>query len=121
MKYRVKITRLTLIFLSIILLPLLLTSCWGDPGVFIEIDNQTDQTLSIYIEELQHSDVPPGEITEIATMEIWPDPNPPWGTEDYQYPIEAKTKDGEVVYSEKFTWQELRDMDYTIAIPPPSE
>ena len=34
--------------------------------------------------------------------------------------IEAKTKpkDGEVVYSERFTWQELHDMDWKVVILP---
>jgi hypothetical protein len=53
-------------------------------------------------------------------MSIWGDDSPPWGDGDFKYLIEAKTEDGEVVYSEEFTWQELDDMDWTIVIPPPA-
>ena len=116
MKYRIKIMHLALIFVSTIVLISLLTSCWGDPGTWIRVNNLTDQTLVIFIDELQEADIPPGEL-EFSTTGIWPEPNPPWGTEDYQYLIEAKTKKGEVVYSEEFTWQELDDMDWIIVIP----
>jgi len=118
MKYRIKIMHLALIFVSTIVLISLLTSCWGDPGTFIKIDNQSNVAISIYIQGVNHGEVLPGVTQEIGTLEIWPEPNQPGGTEDYQYLIEGKTKNGEVVYSEEFTWQEIDDIDWTIVIPP---
>lgn len=114
-----RITRLFITTLLVLLsLLLTLTSCIGDPGVLLYVNNKTDLTLSFYIRGVYQNDVSPGEIRKISTMEIWPNPNPPWGTEDYQYLIEAKTKRGEVVLSDNLTWQELDDMDWTIVILP---
>ena len=81
------------------------------------MDNRTDQTLDFFIDEFQHGDVPPGEITEIETIAI---SHVDIYAADTKFPIEAKTKWGEVVYLEEFTWQELDDMDWTIVIPPPA-
>ncbi|MFC2066585.1 hypothetical protein ACFLUO_05955 [Chloroflexota bacterium] len=66
MKYRVKMQRAALIFFSIILLLLLLTGCVGEPGSYIQIDNRTDQTLAMFIDELQEVDIPPGEYLVLA-------------------------------------------------------
>jgi hypothetical protein len=91
----------------------------GDPGTWLRVHNRTDQELGIFIDELHSVDIPPGEVLRFSTTSIWPGPNPPWGTEDYLYLIEAKTENGEVVYSDNYTWQELDDMEWTIGIPPP--
>jgi hypothetical protein len=109
------------IFSVALLLALLLSSsaCTCDPAVWIEFHNQTDYTLSIYIGGAYQDDVAPGQTLRFATMDIWGDDSPPWGDGDFKYLIEAKTNDGEVVYSEKFTWQELDNMDWKIVIPPP--
>ena len=115
--------RLPLVLLSTMLLLFLFISsacaCIVEPGVDLLINNQTDQTLEIYIEG-DRTILPkalPGETTKISTMlinpiDIYPD--------DHKFLIEAKTEEGEVVYSEEFTWQELDDMDWTIVIPPPA-
>jgi hypothetical protein len=109
------------IFSVALLLALLLSSsaCTCDPGVWIEFNNQTNQILGIYIRGAYEGDVLSGETLRIITIAIWGDDSPPWGDGDFKYLIEAKTEDGEVVYSEEFTWQELDDMDWTIVIPPP--
>ena len=117
MKCGVIFQRLKLIIYTTLLLLFFFMGCTGDPGSYIQIDNRTDQTLVIFIDELQEVDIPPSEVLRFGTTTIWPDPNPPWGTEDYLYLIEAKTEKGEVVYSDNFTWQELDDMDWTIVIP----
>jgi hypothetical protein len=120
MVYKARSKRLSLVFLGVILLiPLLAASaCTCDPAVWIKINNQTDQTVGIFIMGVYQNDVSPGEVRRIGTMEIWGDDSPPWGDGNFLYLIEAKTDDGEVVYSEEFTWQELDDMDWTIVIPP---
>ena len=114
--------RLILMSFSAMLLLFLLTSsacvCLFDPANYFYVDNQTDQTLVFSIDELQHGNLPPGEITEIITIVI--NPSNVY-TPDEKFLIEAKTSKGEVVYSEEFTWQELDDMDWTIVIPPPLE
>jgi hypothetical protein len=122
MVYKAGSKRLLLVLLSAILLISLSASsaCTCDPAVWIEFNNKTDYTLSIYIGGAYQDDVSPGQTLRFATMDIWGDDSPPWGDEDFRYLIEAKTKDGEVVYSEEFTWQELDDMDWTIVIPPPA-
>jgi hypothetical protein len=113
--------RFPIVILSVALLLVLLLSssaCTCDPAVWIEFNNQTDYTLSIYIGGAYQDDVSPRQTLRFATMDIWGDDSPPWGDGDFLYLIEAKTKDGEVVYSEEFTWQELDDMDWTIVITP---
>jgi hypothetical protein len=111
--------KILLVVLGTILFLWLLTSCLSDPGTFLNIDNQSNVAVSIYIRGVRHSEVPPGVTKEIGTMEIWPDPNPPWGAEDYKYLIEAKTEEGKVVYSKELTWQEIDEINWTIIIPPP--
>jgi hypothetical protein len=117
MVYAVRSNRLSLVLLSSLLLISLLASsaCIGDPGSYLTIDNQTDLTLGIFIDELPTIDVPPHERERFSTIIIHPNPD---FSDDHKYLIEAKTEDGEVVYSEEFTWQELDDMDWTIVIPP---
>ena len=87
-----------------------------DPATWLKVDNQTDQKLVIFIDGYSQGYIQPGRITEIVTRAIDPLNIYP----DRKYLIEAKTEDGEVVYSEKFTWQELDDMDWTTVIPPPA-
>ncbi len=122
MVYKARSKRFSLVLLSAILLISLSASsacgCIVDKFSHIWVDNRTDQTLDISIEGdyFPLTDAPPGEVTEfvtsvIDTVDIYP---------DKKFLIEAKTKDGEVVYSEEFTWQELDDMDWTIVIPSPA-
>jgi hypothetical protein len=92
--------------------------CWGDPGTFINVNNSTSVKVSFYIQGVNHGEVPPGETKEIGTLEIWPEPNQPGGTEDYKYLIEAKTEQGAILYSKDFTWNELDDMHWKIVILP---
>ena len=114
MEFRVKIQRIALICVYAILLLFLLTGCWGDPGTRIRVNNLTDQTLTIFIDELQEYDIPPGDILAFGTTLIYPKNIYP---DDKKFLIEAKTKNGEVVYSDNFSWQELDDMEWTIVIP----
>jgi len=112
-------THLVWIFISFILPVILLSGCiWADPGSFIKIENYSGIAVTIYIEGLNHGEVQAGETEEIGTLEIWPNKPKPGFPEDHKYLIEAKTKEGEVIYSEGFTWYEIDDMDWTIVIPP---
>ncbi|UCH52015.1 MAG: hypothetical protein JSV54_04565, partial [Chloroflexota bacterium] len=87
----------------------------AEPGHRYQVDNRTDQTLEIFIDNLRQCDAPPGEMSRSGTIDI-----PPYDIwPDEKYAIEARTEDGEVVYSQEFTWQELDDMDWTIVIQPP--
>jgi hypothetical protein len=118
MRYMAKRRQILLAILSVISLLFLLMSSGCDPVKWFRVDNQTDQTVSIYITGVYQNDVASGEIRRIGTLQIPPKPGlPPHSP----YLVEAKTKDGKVVYSKEFTWQELDDMDWTIVIPPPPE
>ena len=120
MGYTARGKRLVLVILSAMLLLFLFTSsacvCIVDPANYYYVDNRTDQTLDFFVEGSGFPlvDAPPGEITEFVTIAIPKDMYPA----DKMFLIEAKTKQGKVVYSEEFTWQELDDMDWTIVIPP---
>ena len=120
MSYIARSKRFPIVILSAVLIISLLTSsaCIGDPTVDLSVNNQTDQTVKIFISGLPQVYVPPGKVEKFATMQILPysDLSPP----DHKYLIEAKTEDGEVVLSEEFTWQELEEIDWTIVIPPPT-
>ena len=88
----------------------------AEPGSLLAIDNQTNETLAIFIEKLHEVDIPPGEVLKFRTTLIIPSPD--FYPAEKKFPIEAKTKQGEMIYSENFTWQELDDMGWTIVIPP---
>jgi hypothetical protein len=101
------------LLLTLALLLLAATGC--DPGVFLRFENQYDQPVTVFLNELLMGDVMAGEKESIGTIRIHPS-RPDIGPEKYL--IEAKTAQGDVVYSKEFTWYELRDMDWTIVIPP---
>jgi hypothetical protein len=86
-----------------------------DPIAPIRVENQTDQTLSIYVrfgtvnETYHMGDVEAG--SEIKNEHA------PIGISSVYY-IEAKNIQGEVVYYRKFGGQYLIDADWKIVIPP---
>jgi hypothetical protein len=77
----------------------------------IQVQNNTAQTLSIYISETYIGDVEPGR--KINNSKVWI---------RSRFNIEAKNAQGEVFYSREFSFDEMEhDMDWTIVIPPPPE
>ena len=87
---------------------------YGDPGVSITVLNETDGMLEIYIDGLRESSVSPKSSIKFTTIAISPKNV---YSDDQNFLFEAKTEEEEVVYSEKYTWRELDDMNWEIEIP----
>ena len=113
------INRLSLItiycLLGIIILLILNTSC--EPIAPLRVENQTDQTLSIYVrwhEEAYYvGDVAPGEEIKNTNPRI---------LHLGSFPIEAEDAQGNVVYSKTYTNLELRkELKWKVVIPPLEE
>lgn len=76
----------------------------------IQIQNNTAQTLSIYISETYIGDVEPGG--EINNSKVWI---------RSRFNIEAKNARGEVFFSREFTFDEMEhEIDWKVVIPPSS-
>jgi hypothetical protein len=103
-----RISLLTTIIFLLLFLSFIAVSC--EPIAPFRITNHTDQTLTIFIEDRKIGDVAPGKeiknrITLIMNMTAG------------KYHIEAKDKEGNSIYSEEFTYQEISNMDWEITIP----
>ncbi|MFC2021808.1 hypothetical protein ACFLTR_01145 [Chloroflexota bacterium] len=96
------------LMLVLVMLSLIVSACWADPMAPLCIHNQTNQTLSIFIHEILEGEVAPGAKLKVEGM-----PDIYW-----DYPIEAKNPQGEVVFSRVFKWEELHDMKWKVVIPP---
>jgi hypothetical protein len=92
--------------LLFIMLSPVVSAC--DPSVTFSIQNQTNQHLTIYIHDKNLANVTPYSEVEIKGIpRIF-----------NHYPIEARNAQGAVIFSRRFTEQELDDMDWIIVIPP---
>jgi hypothetical protein len=105
---------LQLIFFIFILLTMLVISTSCEPIAPFKITNQTDQTLTIFIEDFNIGDIAPGKEIENKIVMMMTMTNE-------KYHIEARDKEGTLVYSKRFTWQESFDMDWKITISPASD
>ena len=114
MRYIINNRKTLLAILSTILLLVTLMGC--DPPVLLHVENQSDSNITIFINESASGTVQAMEQKTFSVVEIPYHPDAYWAPEDYL--IEAKTSRGEVLYSKRFTWQELHDMEWTIVIPP---
>jgi hypothetical protein len=88
----------------------------------LTIENQTSQTLQIYVglegteyytvERYFHSgDVPANQTTTLRNSGIVP-------TVYNHFLIQARTDTDDVLFSEWYTEDELKDLDWTVVIPP---
>ena len=91
------------------------TSC--DPTILLRIENHFNRTVTVLVNDDLQGSVPATSKETFNTASIPYRPDAPWAPTSGKYLIEAKTKQGEDVYSKEFTWQELDDMDWTIVIP----
>jgi hypothetical protein len=87
-------------------------ACWGSPLFDLMIENQTGQTLTVFIDGLRIGEVGPGgQITR---------KNTPWDIGEYL--IEAKNAQGEVIFDETLTRSDMQRIDnkriYKATIPP---
>jgi hypothetical protein len=79
-----------------------LTAC--EPGVTIQIQNNTDETLSIFIYGYE-GDVAPGETIETSNTWI-----------ENRYNIEGKNPQGEIVYERSITYEEMEKTEWKVVI-----
>jgi len=98
---------LTLVFLIGVLL-VVGGAC--EPDLPLEIENQTDMVLTIYLKDNKVGNVEPNSSAKIKGI--------PGTLGEWQ--IVAKNSQGEVVFSKIFTPAELYELDNKVVIPPPS-
>ena len=79
-----------------------------DPAFPLQIENRTDMVLTPYIGDVNVGEVEPNRSIKVKGL---------GGTHAY-YLIEAKNSKGEVVYSRKFSFDELDDADWKVVIAP---
>jgi hypothetical protein len=87
------------------LLPFL-SAC--DPPTPLEVENKTDQVLSIYVNDYYQFDVEHGKVVKQDTVPM---------IYEY-YMIEAKNSMGEIIYSIKISFRKLSGNHWKIVIPP---
>ena len=85
---------------------MLLAAC--EPDLLLEIENQADMVLTIYLKDNEKGTVGPNSIEEIKGI--------PGTLSEWQ--IIAKNNQGEVIFSKNFTASELYDLDWKVVIPP---
>jgi hypothetical protein len=108
MKYIGRLVLLSSIILLIF--PLFTTSC--EFGLILEVENQTDQTLTMRVRSEPCFDVLPHSITKGKTAVL---------TNDLKYFIDGTNKSGEIVYSKYFSKKELKDTTLKVVISPTEE
>jgi len=91
--------------LSLGVLGALSISC--EPLVTLEFENQTEQSLIIYVNDLRIDNILPGHTIKRRTVPLM----------DSEFLIEAKNKVGETLYFKKFVYKELHDVDFKVVIP----
>ena len=90
-----------------------------EPNILFHVENQSDSNITVLINGDLIGNVSPAAEKTFNIVEIPFSPDVFEAPEDYL--IEAKTSKDEILYSERFTWQELHDMDWMIVIPPSPE
>jgi len=98
------IQKVLMIISLVILLVLLLPAC--EPIAHIKIQNKTEQNLTIFINDINIGDVAPGG--EIRNRKEWV-------TERYK--IEAKNSQGQTLYKQEITYEDMKKMDWKVVIP----
>ncbi len=86
--------------------------CWGDPTFEIIFENQFANNVTVYVNDYKVGSVSPGE--QLIDRGV------PWNTGKYR--IEAKTPQGEIVFSKTLTrdeMQEMKSLVYKVIIKPP--
>ena len=85
-----------------------------EPIAPFKITNQTDRVLTIFISGYEIGEVMPGEELENENVLMHE-------MRDGKYHIEARDKEGKLVYSKKFPYEEMPDIDWKITISPTSD
>ena len=115
MKYQINKVPLLIMGLLLVLFVLLPLGVTCELGARLKVENQTDQTLSIFVRfgEIDAS----YHIGDVAPGAKIKNKNPKILISDVYY-IEAKNLQGKVVYSRKFWWEELETIKWKVVIPP---
>jgi len=109
--YKNRIMLFRVIVLLLILNMLLIGSANCERGAPIQIENKTSEVLTVYIDEYQIGDVKPNDKIKNNIVFYGQD----W------YLIKAYDTQGNVVYSHKFSLEEIKKVDWKVVIPSPSE
>ena len=107
MKHRLKIFIFSLAPILLTGILLIVGCSCGEMPLPLQIENQTDMSLTIYVQEHKAGGVEPHESVKIKGIP---------GTLTH-YLIEAKNNEGEVIHSRKFSVSELHDADWKVVIP----
>jgi hypothetical protein len=76
----------------------------------IKVQNNTEETLSIFIDGVRIGDVAPGE--EIKNKTIWI---------EARWIIEAKNTHGQIIHKEEITYENMKKKDWKVIISPKME
>jgi hypothetical protein len=103
------------VIISLALFFVSITVCSCDPGgTPFSIENKTDQTIIIYINNDQlNTKLKPSVKKDFLSRTI-PPSDAPWAPKTYLF--EAKNEQGQIVYSKEFTRDELENIKYKIVI-----
>ena len=110
--------RLILLAISILLGTVVFTALSCDRFTLLRVENQSHSDVTIFVNKDLQGSVNAKEHETFNTSSIPNRPDAPDAPVSGKYLIEAKTREGVLVYSKEFTWQELRDLKWTIVIPP---
>jgi hypothetical protein len=95
---------------------LIFNACAADQGTPFTVKNQTAQAVILSVNgDSFDGDIKPGEKKSFISGAI-PPAEAPWAPDKYLF--EAKTKDGQVVFSHEYTRAELENLKYEIVIQP---
>ena len=100
------IKKLLLLHITLLITMLLIAVMACTPALPLEVENQTDQGLTIYVQSVEVFKVAPGETAKEYTAPMI----------NRNYFIEGIDKSGEIIYSEIISWDKLRDNDWKIVI-----
>lgn len=81
-----------------------------EPYTSVIIENQTKETLSVTINDLSVGDVAPGARTRNDKIKL----------SAGRYWIQAREKDGNIVFSQVFTFEEMEKIGWKIVIGAPN-
>ncbi len=79
--------------------------CEGTRMLYIKVQNNTSETLTLTINEGLEHNITPGGTKSVPVPAIYS-----------KFLIEAKNGQGNIAYSRSFGWQELHDMKWKITI-----
>ena len=102
---------IVLIIISFLLLSFTLFSFSACERVApIRVQNNTEETLSIFIDSVHIGDVAPGE--DIKNKTIWI---------TARFVIEARSSHGQTIYKEEITFENMKKIDWKVIISPQTE